>query len=268
MFLATVLNFVFDLRCWYESWWLKRDYRSNVRFLPFGLVIKITRARGAHEADILRFVRSHTTIPVPRVILSAQDSMYVYTLMTEVKGRHLEGAWPRLDDKKRVKLIAELRSYVVQLRSLQPTHPNPSSVCGLNGTSIRDYRISTPAVGPFENEAGFNDCLIAAADPFMDPDDLSDIRQTMLEDHRIMFTHGDLAPRNILVDDDGSVAAIVDWENAGWFPEYWELVKALYCSTIEKDAAWEAAVREIVPENYEKELRIDKSMSDHMYGGF
>ena len=64
------------------------------------------------------------------------------------------------------------------------------------------------------------------------------------------------------------MAAIVDWENAGWFPEYWELVKALYCSTIEKDAAWEAAVREIVPENYEKELRIDKSMSDHMYGGF
>ena len=36
------------------------------------------------------------------------------------------------------------------------------------------------------------------------------------------FTHGDLAPRNIMVREDGTITAIVDWDSAGWFPEYWE----------------------------------------------
>lgn len=39
-----------------------------------------------------------------------------------------------------------------------------------------------------------------------------------------MFTHGDLSPRNIIVLND-KIVGIVDWEEAGWFPEYWEYVK-------------------------------------------
>lgn len=54
--------------------------------------------------------------------------------------------------------------------------------------------------------------------------------------YRIYFTHTDLNPRNILVDEavrqDGSrgwrVTRIPDWEMAGHYPEYWEYTKALY----------------------------------------
>jgi thiamine kinase-like enzyme len=44
--------------------------------------------------------------------------------------------------------------------------------------------------------------------------------------HEILFTHGDISPRNIMVRD-GHIAAIIDWQYAGWYPEYWEFVKAL-----------------------------------------
>lgn len=27
---------------------------------------------------------------------------------------------------------------------------------------------------------------------------------------------------------NGRVAAIIDWEMAGWYPEYWEYAKAFY----------------------------------------
>jgi hypothetical protein len=27
---------------------------------------------------------------------------------------------------------------------------------------------------------------------------------------------------------DGTIAAIVDWNSAGWFPEYWKYTKALF----------------------------------------
>lgn len=67
------------------------------------------------------------------------------------------------------------------------------------------------------------------------------IRSAMRDDHRLIMTHGDLHPRNIMVkwevDGRGSapdqteskirVTAPLDWELSGWYPEHWEFVKAL-----------------------------------------
>ena len=38
------------------------------------------------------------------------------------------------------------------------------------------------------------------------------------------FTHSDIAPSNILVSK-GKIAAIIDWETAGWYPEYWDYTR-------------------------------------------
>jgi thiamine kinase-like enzyme len=41
---------------------------------------------------------------------------------------------------------------------------------------------------------------------------------------KIVFTHNDLSPRNIIVVGN-RVKGLLDWEYAGWYPEYWEFVK-------------------------------------------
>jgi aminoglycoside phosphotransferase (APT) family kinase protein len=38
--------------------------------------------------------------------------------------------------------------------------------------------------------------------------------------HRITFTHGDFKTHNILVDEYGHLSGFLDWESAGWCPEY------------------------------------------------
>lgn len=43
----------------------------------------------------------------------------------------------------------------------------------------------------------------------------------------MVFTHNNLAPRNILVRD-GHVVGIVDWEFSGFYSQYWEYVSALF----------------------------------------
>jgi hypothetical protein len=48
-----------------------------------------------------------------------------------------------------------------------------------------------------------------------------------LPQHCIVLTHSDFTPRNVLVDQ-GKVVAILDWEMAGYYPGYWEYVKAYY----------------------------------------
>ncbi|KAB8211171.1 hypothetical protein BDV34DRAFT_185276 [Aspergillus parasiticus] len=50
-----------------------------------------------------------------------------------------------------------------------------------------------------------------------------------LHGHRTVFTHGDLQPKNIMVERTGSYedgcpafkTTLIDWEVAGWYPEYW-----------------------------------------------
>jgi aminoglycoside phosphotransferase (APT) family kinase protein len=38
-----------------------------------------------------------------------------------------------------------------------------------------------------------------------------------------VFTHGDIAPRNIMVDETYRITGILDWEEGGWYLDYWEL---------------------------------------------
>lgn len=68
----------------------------------------------------------------------------------------------------------------------------------------------------------------------------------MKEDHKVVITHGDLRLRNIMVtwngllstdygsdqvstssNSDIRITAIIDWEMYGYYPEYWEYIKAL-----------------------------------------
>lgn len=37
-----------------------------------------------------------------------------------------------------------------------------------------------------------------------------------------VFTHADIAPRNIMVDERNFITGILDWGSAGWYPDYWE----------------------------------------------
>ena len=44
--------------------------------------------------------------------------------------------------------------------------------------------------------------------------------------HAIKFTHNDLHFTNILIKD-GHISGIIDWPDAGWYPDYWEYTAAM-----------------------------------------
>ncbi|GKZ30000.1 hypothetical protein AbraIFM66950_007429 [Aspergillus brasiliensis] len=84
--------------------------------------------------------------------------------------------------------------------------------------------------GPFNSEDDFNRTLVEAYQAQAPKRHIKSFLTGMLSEreHRIVFTHGDLRHANIMVNDDGKVTGIVDWEFSGWYPEYWEFAKALY----------------------------------------
>ncbi|KAF5353135.1 hypothetical protein D9758_008779 [Tetrapyrgos nigripes] len=56
---------------------------------------------------------------------------------------------------------------------------------------------------------------------------LKELRKVIRDDHHVVFTHGNLERRNIMVrvngtGDDEVEVVILDWELAGWRPAFWE----------------------------------------------
>jgi thiamine kinase-like enzyme len=60
-----------------------------------------------------------------------------------------------------------------------------------------------------------------------------------------VFTHGDITPRNILIDEYDRITGIVDWEFVGWYPDYWEYANIMK-PTEEKD--WQEWMRYTAPQ--------------------
>ncbi|KAJ5106539.1 Major facilitator superfamily domain general substrate transporter [Penicillium angulare] len=45
-------------------------------------------------------------------------------------------------------------------------------------------------------------------------------------DKALINTYRKRAPKRHIIVRNGSIAAIIDWELSGWYPEYWEFAKA------------------------------------------
>lgn len=76
--------------------------------------------------------------------------------------------------------------------------------------------------------------------------------------HPIVFTHGDLAMRNIMVQGD-TITAVLDWESAGWFPAHWEYCKMLFA---DPQWQWRDWIPEIV-ETHDVELEAEDYLQRH-----
>ena len=76
--------------------------------------------------------------------------------------------------------------------------------------------------------------------------------------HRIIFTHGDLKHHNILVQD-GHVTGFLDWESAGWYPEYWEFTTAL--RFVQRDFWWYNFVLGLGGGRYSNELECERALT-------
>lgn len=171
-----------------------------------------------NEAVALGFVKKYTTIPVPEVISSDWDRI----TMEYVEGETLKQAWPGLTDDQRSGILTQLRGYISQMRALGGIY-----LGRLDGQGVVVPSIMTRSGGPFSTIAEFHDWLVKP------PKRLEaqsmywhQITTQLAVESPIVFTHGDIAARNILVRD-GRIVAILDWEYAGWYTEYWEYVFTL-----------------------------------------
>jgi hypothetical protein len=102
-----------------------------------------------------------------------------------------------------------------------PEHAN--GAC--DGTEVRDTRIQhRHRYGMCRDQEMFNTFVLSGLFRSTPRPMCEALSLQMRTDHRIVLTHCDLTPRNILIRDC-QIAGLIDWEHGGWYPEYWEYVK-------------------------------------------
>lgn len=211
------------------SRWSGQAWNNTIIDLPFGLLLKWSDGTRVEEVLAMQVARA-AGFPVPRVICYGEhpDSPHapISIIMTRMPGSELGQVYKSLEPKEIDTIMSELKLYMDVMRSW----PNPwgrDRICSVSGTSIRSLRVAMHIMGPFENEQQLNEFLVdgtcnegsLSASKF--EESIATVKENLAIPHRIVFTHGDLMHHNILVHN-GHLSAILDWEAAGWLPEYWE----------------------------------------------
>lgn len=222
--------------------------------LPFGLYMKQCSRAPKNEPKVLRLIQAQTSIPAPRLIDSWESEGITNILMTRARGVPIEEVCHLMSYAERDGFAKALRACVQQMRKIP--NPTPYLICDTLGGPIVDHRIPGGEGGPFATETEFNDHLAShMAHSFAQVAEWKDLR-TIHHQH-FYFTHSDFHPSNLLVER-GRLSSIVDWESAGFRPEYWEFTKAMYGTMgggVMGDIFWRAFGRE-----YEAELEVERQL--------
>ncbi|EXA35777.1 hypothetical protein FOVG_12926 [Fusarium oxysporum f. sp. pisi HDV247] len=222
--------------------------------LPFGLYLKSTSEGAFNESNALGLIHKYTSVPVPRVLDLVADSRNTYLLTTGLRGEPLARAMDMLSDRDCQEFVGQMQSFISQIRAIPPVGPK-NHICNTLGQACSDPRIRDGnPIGPFDDEASFSQYIRHPDDPAR-------------RGHQVVFTHADLNLRKILVDKvtrlDGTrgwaVSGIRDWENSGFYSEYWDCTKAQFEGS-RWDERWARALVEVFRHfgGYAKEIELEK----------
>jgi phosphotransferase family enzyme len=101
-----------------------------------------------NEAMALRFVKAHTSIPVPCVSSSDWDRV----TMTYLEGETLHQAWPSLAADQQSGILAQLKGYISQLQRLGGIY-----LGRLDGQGVVVPSMMTRSGGPFGSLTGLHE---------------------------------------------------------------------------------------------------------------
>lgn len=184
------------------------------------------------EAATLRYVRQHTSIPVPEVFESYihPETGYPCIIIEYIERKTLNEMWSAYSSGEKERVIGQLKRYIRQLRLVEAQQIGMVDRGRVQDQFFEDN--DEPGIaGPYDGIDAFHKKLIMILESKGEMSKKKIMEQFLSEvskgkRYKIMLTHNNIVARNIIMKGD-IVCAIVDWELAGFFSKYWE-----YCSVV------------------------------------
>ncbi|KAK9604420.1 hypothetical protein V6Z93_002388 [Aspergillus fumigatus] len=209
-----------------------RAQPTPVKYEELGLLVKFGPHVTTVEALNLWTIKKvfGDDVPVPEVFGWRVDKEgYTFIYMELIEGPTLEECWDALDIREKRAINDQLCQIMGKLRNLAQD-PSERFIGSINGGHLLDYVfIDQPKTGPFSSVRAFNDWFaslhqLRLGHKYDDPN-----RPLLPDSGEIKLTHGDLNRRNIIVASTSPIrVVIVDWQQSGWYPDYWEYCKAVF----------------------------------------
>ncbi|KYK56273.1 phosphotransferase family protein [Drechmeria coniospora] len=246
-------------------------------------VVKYGPAVFENEGHALMLMEAYPSIPAPLLHAMYRDDGTLYIVMQYIPGRQLSDVWPNLTEDEKSSIVSQLRAASESLRSI----PSRGFYGGVFGgplphryffSSDKDPRIT----GPFSADEDLCHALVLRSAKNWEAwgrrgwmtEFFARHLAAALGGHDGLFAHSDFQRKNILVREEFSapcngssppksfrVAAILDWESAGWYPSYWEY--ALCFAYFDWSDDWPEKVESIL-DPYVKESALLRMVGQDM----
>ncbi|KAI9732518.1 MAG: hypothetical protein M1834_003853 [Cirrosporium novae-zelandiae] len=207
-------------------------------------------------------------IPAPRPLGLVKIDRTSYIFMTFIPGRTLDKVWPQLVEEQKIAISHQLNDLLLKLRKIP--WPDGIPLGGVGGEGCKDTRRGIRTSNqPIQNGIDFDNFI------FSNPHFGGSVYITLLRClsetrlSSIVFSHGDLRLENIMVGfrEDGSCfpTGLLDWEKSGFYPEYFECIKATSAmSTMESNDWFLHLPTCIAPPMYPSEWLLDRLWDKHV----
>ncbi|KAI0347962.1 hypothetical protein BDW22DRAFT_1314272, partial [Trametopsis cervina] len=175
--------------------------------LQDGLLVKYGSFVGMTEVHNALYVLKHSTIATPDIHLVFSCNCMTY-IMDYIPCESLLHRWTTLSEADRSSILAQLKEYLDQLRNLRSPTPGP-----VDGSRWKGPWFTFYGKDPFATYADF----VAWLNRMLRLSKADGIVEAFSEAYPLVFTHQDISPRNLILDNSGKLW-VIDWEQAGWYP--------------------------------------------------
>jgi hypothetical protein len=195
------------------------------------------------EGQALIFLERHAPgVPAPKLHAMFRDGTEVFLIMERAPGLQLDAIWPSLTESEKSAVTSKLSQIFDSMRQVEC--PWPDFFGGLGGGSLRHYLFYSQKgdfthLGPLHGNTDFVKSMVANFRALVERNGRADYKVRFYEEYlaqalgnfRPTLTHGDVQKKNIMVaeieggQENGERTleiVLVDWEAAGWYPDFWE----------------------------------------------
>ncbi|EFQ98637.1 hypothetical protein MGYG_01659 [Nannizzia gypsea CBS 118893] len=237
----------------YYCRWVGATFDNQIAQLPFGLILKWSDGTRLEEVLTMEAAR-RAGLPVPKVICYGDrpDTPHapISILMTRIPGDELGRVYKTLTDTERGSIQLQLKGYLETIRRWKSPW-GENRICSLVGTAIRSVRVPNHLVAPpSRNKSSTNTsgALLGQADSHQKRNTTTHliVPEKWIRCLIVLFSHT-------------VTLSFLDWESAGWYPEYWDFTTAL--RFIPKDYWWYSFVIGLGGGPYMAELDFERALT-------
>ncbi|KAK6496745.1 hypothetical protein TWF481_001733 [Arthrobotrys musiformis] len=226
----------------------------------------VSLIEGEHILFLSRVLESKVKLPVIYALYTDTNSegqSLNFIVMERVYGACLDTIWPSLEEKSKQVIASTFKAFFQELRSI----PAPGYYGSIGrrpvlvgfGDTLRSNGLID---GPFSSQQEFNNAFASnlvkdtSEKPALRLQLYSRMMNKALNDHPACFTYGNFGLDNIVLDGEGGLT-IINWQDSGWLPTYWEYITAV-CD-VEFDDEMHLWIASMIP-TFEAEFCVVQTM--------